>query len=281
MKSFLSRYCVLVAFTAALHLFGCMPATAANKDQDLLQYVRDAHKLGLKDEEIRDYALKAGWPKTAVENALTSLRVPDQKGAGDSGKAAAEKDTGAVPPVVDAKPAAPRTDGMSPAANLPDGYHIGAGDVLQIMVWREPDASVPSAIVRPDGKIAMPLLKEVTVLGLTPKEAQALITERLSKFIHGADVTVVVTAINSTKAYVVGAVKKEGPISLQYRMSVLQAISEAGGLTDYAKRKKIYVLRTENGKQYRLPFNYDAVIKGERMEENIPIMPDDTIVVPH
>jgi polysaccharide export outer membrane protein len=64
-------------------------------------------------------------------------------------------------------------------------------------------------------------------------------------------------------------------------MSVLQAISEAGGLTDYAKRKKIYVLRTENGKQYRLPFNYDAVIKGERMEENIPIMPDDTIVVPH
>jgi polysaccharide biosynthesis/export protein len=79
----------------------------------------------------------------------------------------------------------------------------------------------------------------------------------------------------------IGAVKKEGPIQYTYRMTVMQALSEAGGLTEYAKRKKIYVLRTENGKEYRLPFDYDAVLKGERMDSNIPLLPNDTLVVPH
>lgn len=271
MNSFLSRYCILVALTAALNLFG---APAATKDQNLLQYVQDAHKLGLRDDEIREYALKAGWPKTAVEDAIAGLHSPERKApvSGENAAVAATKNVTAAAVVADK---------ISEGLNASDDYRIGAGDVLQIMVWREPDASVPSAVVRPDGDIAMPLLKEVKVVGLTPKEAQRVITARLSKFIHDADVTVVVTAINSTKAYVVGAVKKEGPISLQHKMSILQALSEAGGLTDYAKRKKIYLLRTENGKQFRFPFNYDAVIKGERMEDNIWVMPDDTIVVPH
>ena len=79
----------------------------------------------------------------------------------------------------------------------------------------------------------------------------------------------------------IGAVKKEGPIPYTYRMTIMQAISEAGGLTDYAKRKKIYVLRTENGKEFRLPFDYDAVLRGEHMELNIPLLPNDTLVVPH
>ena len=127
----------------------------------------------------------------------------------------------------------------------------------------------------------MPLLKEVEVVGLTPREAEKIITSRLSKYIPAADVTVVVSGINSKKIYIVGAVKKEGPIPYTYRMTVLQALSEAGGLNDYAKRKKIYVLRTENGKEYKLPFDYDAVLKGERMELNIPLLPNDTVVVPH
>jgi polysaccharide export outer membrane protein len=70
-------------------------------------------------------------------------------------------------------------------------------------------------------------------------------------------------------------------MNFTYRMTVMQAISEAGGLTDYAKRKKIYVLRDENGRQFKLPFNYDAVLKGEHMELNILLMPGDTLVVPH
>jgi len=178
------------------------------------------------------------------------------------------------PPEVVREPAVTDRGGMA-------GYRIGAGDVLQIMVWKEPDASVPSVVVRPDGKIAMPLLKEVDVLGLTPSQAEQAISERLARLIHGVDVTVVVTAIHSKRVYMVGAVRKEGPIQLQYHMSILQALSEAGGLTEYAKRKKIYVLRSANGKQYKFPFDYDAVIRGERVEQNILVEPDDTVVVPH
>jgi polysaccharide export outer membrane protein len=160
-----------------------------------------------------------------------------------------------------------------------DDYVIGAGDVLSISVWKEPDASVPSVVVRPDGKIAMPLLKDITVAGMTPAQAEAMITQKLSPIIHDAEVTVVVTAINSKKVYVLGAVRKEGPIAYTYRMTALEAISEAGGLTEYAKRKKIYILRTENGQTTRLPFNYDQVIRGEKMEQNIQLLPGDTIVV--
>jgi polysaccharide export outer membrane protein len=160
-------------------------------------------------------------------------------------------------------------------------YKIGAGDVLQVNVWKEPDASVPSVVVRPDGMISLPLVKEVSVLGLTPKQAEATIAADLGRFIPEVDVTVVVSEINSKKVYLVGALKKEGPLTYRYRMSVMQAISEGGGLTDFAKRKKIYILRSENGRQSRIPFNYDAVIKGEHTETNIALLPDDTVVVPH
>ena len=151
---------------------------------------------------------------------------------------------------------------------VPYDYQIGAGDVLQINVWREPEASVPSTVVRPDGKISLPLISDVSVVGLAPKQAEVMLAQELGRFITGAYVTVVVTAINSKKVYLVGAVKTEGPLAYTYRMSVLQAISEGGGLTYYAKRKKIYVLRTQNGRQFRLPFDFDAVVKGERTEMN-------------
>jgi polysaccharide export outer membrane protein len=163
---------------------------------------------------------------------------------------------------------------------VPDGYVIGEGDVLHISVWKEPDASVPNVVVRPDGKITMPILKEVQASGLTPAQLEMAITGQLTNFISAADVTVIVSGINSKRVYVVGGVKKEGPITFTYRMTILQALSEAGGLTDYAKRKRIYVLRHENGRDYQLPFDYDAALRGERMELNIPLLPGDTLVVP-
>jgi polysaccharide export outer membrane protein len=175
----------------------------------------------------------------------------------------------------------------APAAASPDNaadpntYRIGAGDVLEINVWKEPEASVPSAIVRPDGKITLPLIKEVEVEGLTPVELQKLLASKLDRLIHGVDVTVVVKDIRSKKAYLIGAVKKEGPLLLLSNMTVLQVLSEAGGLTDFAKKKKIYILRTENGQQRKIMFNYDEVIKGEHVEQNILVRPEDTIVVPH
>ena len=161
------------------------------------------------------------------------------------------------------------------------GYRIGAGDVLQIVVWKEPDASVSGTVVRADGKISVPLIKEIEVLGLTPAELEKVLAEKFEKFIHGADVTVVPKEIHSRKAYVLGAVKKEGPVELHSAMTVLEAITDAGGLTEYARTKKIYVLRKGGGKQTRLPFNYEAVIRGERMEDNVTLVPGDLIVVPH
>ena len=161
-------------------------------------------------------------------------------------------------------------------------YRIGEGDVLQINVWGEPTASVNGVVVRPDGKVTMPLVKDISVTGLTPAEAEKAITEQISKQIKAADVTVIVNQINSKKIFVVGGgVQREGPLNYTYRMTIMQALSEAGGLSDYAKRKKIYVLRNESGRQYQLKFDYDAVLKGEHMELNIPLIPSDILVVPN
>jgi polysaccharide export outer membrane protein len=174
-------------------------------------------------------------------------------------------------------PQQPAPQGIS----TPPGYRIGAGDNLEINVWKEQEASVQSVIVRPDGKITLPLVKEVDVLGLTPAELEKVLVAKLASKIIQPDVTVVVREIRSKKVYLVGAVNKVGPVPLLSNMTVLQVLAEAGGITEYGKKKKIYVMRTENGKQVKLPFNYDAVVKGEHMEQNIQVLPDDTIVVPH
>jgi polysaccharide biosynthesis/export protein len=163
---------------------------------------------------------------------------------------------------------------------LSDDYCIGPGDVLSISVWKEPDASVPSVAVRADGRISLPLIKEVEVAGLKPSEAERMLSAKLGRYIHGADVTIIVSQVNSRKVYMVGGVKTVGAIDLRGQLTVLQALTQAGGLTDYAKRKRIYVLRNENGRQVKLPFNYAAVIKGENIEQNIVLNSNDTIVVP-
>jgi polysaccharide export outer membrane protein len=166
--------------------------------------------------------------------------------------------------------------------DVPSDYVIGAGDTLAVNVWKEPEASVPSVVVRPDGRVALPLIKEIQVAGLTPLQAGKAITEGLSKLIvSGVDVTVVVTSINSKKIYVMGAVRREGAIPYTYRMTIMQAIGEAGGLNDFARRKKIYVLRQVAGANTRLPFNYDEVIRGSKPEQNVELLPGDTLVVPH
>lgn len=159
-------------------------------------------------------------------------------------------------------------------------YRIGAGDVLDISVWKEPSVSVPSIIVRPDGRITVPLVKDITVAGLTPAEAEKAITHALAPFITDVNVTVIVTGINSKKIYIIGAVKREGPLAYTHKMTLIQALTEAGGLTDYAKRKKIYVLRAQNSKETRIPFNYDAVLKGKQ-PDHLWLLPDDTVVIPH
>jgi polysaccharide export outer membrane protein len=166
------------------------------------------------------------------------------------------------------------------AHGVPDDYEIGAGDVLHVNVWGEPTASVNGTVVRTDGKISLPLIHDIKVIGLTPAQAEKGIAEQLGRFLNNPDVAVIIGGINSKKIYVTGQVKKEGTIPFTYRMTVMQAISEAGGLTPYAKRKKIYVLRSEDGRSFNLPFDYDAVLQGKRMEMNIPLKPGDQLIVP-
>lgn len=158
-------------------------------------------------------------------------------------------------------------------------YLIGTEDILQINVWKEPDIS-SSVPVRPDGKISLALLSDVQAAGLTPAQLAADISERLKQFITEPRVTVIVTAMNSRRAYVMGQVSRQGAILLVSNITVLQAIASAGGPAQFANTKKIYVLRTDAGKQQRLPFNYDAVIKGKNPEQNIFLKPGDTVVVP-
>jgi len=164
------------------------------------------------------------------------------------------------------------------AAATPSDYVIGADDTLHISVWKEPDLS-ETLPVRPDGKISMPLLNDVMAAGLTPLELKDSITEKLKKYIADPRVTVVVTAMNSRRIFVTGEVTHTGPMALLPHMTMLQALAEAG-FTQFANLKAIYVLRTENGKQEKLPFNYKEVVKGNRPEQNIVLKPGDTVVVP-
>ncbi len=165
-----------------------------------------------------------------------------------------------------------------PATEDPN-YIIGAEDVLDISVWKEPELTrtVP---VRPDGKISIPLLNDVQAAGLTPRQLGLLITENLRKFLTEPQVTIIVTQINSRRVYLLGEVARPGAYPLLPNMTVLQALSSAGGFTNFAKQSKIYVLRTENGKPVKYPFDYKGVLSGKRPQDNIVLQPGDTIVVP-
>jgi polysaccharide export outer membrane protein len=176
-----------------------------------------------------------------------------------------------------------KSDKMQASTQAPEGqadsdYVIGADDILRISVWKEPDLS-ETLPVRPDGKISMPLLNDIPAAGLSPLQLKDSITEKLKKYIADPRVTVVVTAMNSRRIFVSGEVLHTGPMTLLPHMTMLQALSQAG-FTQFANLKGIYLLRTENGKQEKLPFNYKEVIKGNHPEQNIVLKPGDTVVVP-
>ncbi len=178
------------------------------------------------------------------------------------------------------KAATADASGSAPKAATADpNYVIGGQDVLDISVWKEAELtrSVP---VRPDGKISLPLLNDVQASGLTPTQLAAQITESLKKFVTNPQVTVIVTQINSQRIYILGEVNRAGAYPLLPDMTVLQGLSSAGGFTLYANLKKIYMFRTENGKQVKYPFNYKDVISGKASDENVVLKAGDTIVVP-
>jgi polysaccharide export outer membrane protein len=167
---------------------------------------------------------------------------------------------------------------VTPATTDPS-YVIGAQDVLDVNVWKEPDMTriVP---VRPDGKITLPLINDVDAAGSTPQQLASTVTERLRKYITEPQVTVIVTQINSQRVFVVGEVLRAGAFPLVPGTTVLQALASAGGFTTFANVKKIHVMRVVNGKHVELPFNYREVLKGDNPDQNIKLEPGDTVVVP-
>ena len=159
-----------------------------------------------------------------------------------------------------------------------DHYVIGCEDLLYIHVWKE-DAISRTLPVRTDGNISLPLIREIKADGLTPRQLEAVITEALKRFYENPNVSVTVMEINSFKVYVSGQVKTPGVFKLRSKTTILQIIIMAGGFTEWAKQKKILVIRKEDGMESRITVNYKKAMKGDP-RSNITLKPGDTIIVP-
>jgi polysaccharide export outer membrane protein len=200
-----------------------------------------------------------------------------------SSGAVAQSDSASRPPAPATaadKQAGDKPGEGSRTAHSDSSYVIGADDVLAINVWKEPDVS-RSVPVRSDGKISLPLVGELTAGGQTPLQLEQEITKRLANYISEPEVTVIVTDSKSQRINILGMVVRPGTYMLTGSATVLDAIAMAGGFKDFAKQKQIYVLRANaDGTEKRLAFNYKEVIKGQNPEQNVRLLPRDTVVVP-
>jgi polysaccharide export outer membrane protein len=177
------------------------------------------------------------------------------------------------------RPSSVQSNGSSgAAAQVPAGYVIGAGDVLSIVFWRERDMSA-DVVVRPDGKISLPLLNDVAAEGYTPEKLGAVLAQLAAKYVADPNATVIVREIRSRNVFVVGQVTRPGSYQLVNDLNVLQALALAGGLLEYADKDNIVIIRSEAGREQRLKFNYDQVVEGKKVQQNIRLHPGDTIVV--
>ena len=198
------------------------------------------------------------------------------------GPAAAQEPNKAPVPAQAPQAAPPPQSAPSPAASpvtVPADYVVGPEDVLGIVFWRERDMSA-DVVVRPDGRISLPLLNDVDVDGLTPDQVRERITELSKKFIEDPNVTIVVKQINSRKVYITGNVERPGTFPLLRSTTVLQLIALAGGLKEFANAGEIVLVRNEGGKQVSFTFNYDQLKNRKNLSQNIALKPGDTIIVP-
>ena len=176
--------------------------------------------------------------------------------------------------------ASAKADGMSvPSATVPRDYVIGPEDVLSIVFWQETALST-EVIVRPDGKISLPLLKDVQAAGHTPEQLTDALVKAATKYVSRPNATVIVKQINSRKVFVVGQVAKPGAFPLTGDLTVLQVIALAGDVLEYAKATNVVIVRKEDGREQRFKFNYKQVVKGKNTEQNILLKPGDTVIVP-
>lgn len=167
----------------------------------------------------------------------------------------------------------------SPA--VPGGaYTVKPGDVLQVSVWKEPELQGP-VLVQPDGRFSFPLAGQIDARGKTVEQLQEEITKRLAHFITDPVVTVSLTQINGDKVYVIGQVNKPGFFVVNPQVDVMQALSMAGGTTPFAALGSIKILRrTADGTQTALPFDYNSVVHGHDLAQNIILQAGDVVVVP-
>ncbi len=162
-------------------------------------------------------------------------------------------------------------------ASMP-GYVIGPDDILQIVFWREKELS-GDVVVRPDGRISLPLLNDVVAAGRTPDELRATLVSEASKYFGNPNPTVVVKEIRSRKVFITGAVEKPGPYVVTSPTTVLQLIALAGGLKEYADKKNSLVMRTTDGKQSGYVVDYNAILRRQNLEQNFLLEPGDTVLV--
>jgi polysaccharide export outer membrane protein len=178
-----------------------------------------------------------------------------------------------TPPALTARAA---TAAVAPA--VPKDYVIGIEDVLNVVFWRDKDLSA-EVVVRPDGKISLPMLNDVAAAGMTPEQLADTVQKAATKFVRDAGATVIVKEIRSRKVYVIGEVAKPGTFPLGGEMNVLQIIAEAGGFLEDAKKDQVTIVRVENGVERRYRFNYDDVVRGKRTQQNLRLLPGDTIII--
>lgn len=164
------------------------------------------------------------------------------------------------------------------ATDVPAGYVIGAEDVLTVVFWREKELSA-EVVVRPDGKISLPLLNDVQALGYTPEQLAEVVEKAAAKYVEDPDATVIVKEIRSRKVYMLGEVARPGTVTLTTNMTVLQLLASAGGLLEHADRKNIVIVRREKGQEKRHRFNYNDVLNGKSPEQNIMLAPGDMVIV--
>jgi polysaccharide biosynthesis/export protein len=207
----------------------------------------------MKQRFIRTACVVAVW--SALSAAAAAQNVPTQEG-----------NNGAV--------------STAGSATLPSDYVIGKEDVLSIIFWRDKELS-GDVVVRPDGKITLPLLKDIQAAGYTPEQLTDVVVKAASKYISQPTATVIVKQINSRKVFVIGQVARPGGYMLSGELTVLQLIAMAGDVLEYAKSSRIVVVRKkDDGREERFKFNYNEVVTGRKAQQNILLRPGDTVIVP-
>ena len=188
-------------------------------------------------------------------------------------------------------PASPAPSSVKPApgssagptipkgVQVPADYVIGPEDVLTIVFWREKDLS-SDVVVRPDGRISLPVLQDVHASGLTPEQLRDSLTKTAERYVEDPNVTVVVKEINSRRVFITGLVAKPGPYNITSPMTVLQLIAFAGGLLEYADEEHILIMRVEKDTPVSYRFNYKEITRQKNLKQNVLLKPGDTVIVP-